>query len=89
MRAWHKVHTVYIASKNVIMTEWHKVHTVYIASKNVIARHRQLLITPPIGDATTRCHSSVGSLTCCIYIISKLLSVPGYRKSSQLYKMPK
>jgi hypothetical protein len=59
MRAWHKVHTVYIACKNIIMTAWHKVHTVYIASKNVIARHLQLAVTPSIGDVTGQCHSSV------------------------------
>ena len=63
------------------MTAWHKVHNIYIVSKNVIAQHRQLLITPPLGDATGQCHSSVGSLTSYIYLISKLLSVPGYKKS--------
>jgi hypothetical protein len=39
------------------MRAWHKAHKIYIASKDVIAQHRQLLITPPIGDTTGQCHS--------------------------------
>lgn len=40
-----------------------KMHKVYIASKIVIDQHHQLLTTPPIRDATSQCHSSVGSLS--------------------------